>query len=62
MVDELGKSPEEVMTIVGWKTTAMFRRYHIGTEQNAQRIGRELDAPMAAKLAERKQQERVRPN
>ena len=53
MHDDLGLSPERIMDIVGWKTMAMFRRYHIGSEKSARRTGRELDAAMASKLAER---------
>lgn len=54
MVDDLGLSEPEVMRIVGWKTAANFRRYHIGSEKQVQRLGREMDARMAEKLREAK--------
>ena len=37
------------MTIVGWKSEAMFDRYPIGSEEHAASLGRTLDARIAEK-------------
>ena len=50
MHDELKLSRADIMTIVGWKSEAMFDRYHIGSEEHAASLGRTLDARVAEKL------------
>jgi integrase len=62
MHDELKLSRADIMTIVGWKSEAMFDRYHIGSEEHAASLGKTLDARMAQKFGDQPVSIRERTN